>query len=198
MQMRTQGVRAAATVLVAGLLVTGCTGDPAPVATTTQPSATAAPTPSPTPTPTLDTTVPPERPEAMATPSAEGAAAAASYFMQLYVYIYATGDTTTWREMSAETCEFCADSASDAEAVRASGKRGGTAVEIVSAEGLELKQGEWFTAALRVTQPPTIETDATGQETQTSEGGTFDVDFAMTWADGWTVDSVGVEPAAGA
>ncbi|MBO3093612.1 DUF6318 family protein [Cellulomonas dongxiuzhuiae] len=187
----------AVAAVAVGLLVSGCTTDTAPADTSTEESTameTATPSPSPTPSPTLDVTVPPKRPEAMATPSADGAAAAASYFISLYVYMYATGDTSTWRQMSAPTCAFCLDAAADAEAVAASGRRGGTPVEIKSAEGLELKPGEWFTARLRVIQPPTIEVDTSGNETQTSDGGTYDFDFAMTWNGDWTIDSIGVEP----
>lgn len=115
--------------------------------------------------------------------------------MHLYAYIYASGDTTTWRAMSAGTCTFCESAASDAEALAAAGKRGGAPVTVVSAEGLELKSGEWFKAKLQVMQPPTIETDASGNEVRTSEGGIFDVDFSLTWSDDWVVDSVGIEPA---
>lgn len=130
----------------------------------------------------------------MSTADEQGAAAAARYFMHLYAYIYATGDTTTWRSMSAPTCTFCEQAAADAEALAAAGKRGGAPVTIVSAEGQELKQDEWFKAKLRVEQPPTVETDASGTATQTSEGGTFDVDFSLTWAGTWVVDSVGINP----
>jgi len=197
MQMRAQ---VAVVVVAIALVTSGCATDAEPTddATSKPPvTATSTPTPSPTPPPKVDVTVPPVRPEAMATPSADGAAAAASYFISLYAYIYATGDTSTWRQMSAATCAFCLDAAADAEAITASGRRGGTPVEITSAEGIELKPGEWFTAGLRVIQPPTIEVDASGNETQTSDGGTYDFDFAMTWSGDWIVDSVGIEPVTG-
>ena len=132
----------------------------------------------------------------MEEPTADGAAAAATYFMQLYAYIYATGDTSTWRAMSAQTCEFCLDSATDAETLAAAGSRDLTPVAVTSAEGQELKDDEWFRALLVVTQPPTVEIDSAGNETQTSDGGTFDVTFAMTWSNGWVIDSVGIEPKA--
>ncbi|GIG41928.1 hypothetical protein Cph01nite_36900 [Cellulomonas phragmiteti] len=189
----------AVVALSAGLVVSGCTTADGPTGpTTAEPTATVTttPTPSPTPSPTFDVTVPPERPEAMATPSADGAAAAATYFISLYAYIYATGDTSTWRQMSAETCTFCLDAAGDAEATIASGKTGGTPVEVTSAEGIELTPGEWYKAGLRVIQPPTIEVDASGNGTQTSDGGTYDFDFAMTWNGDWVIDSVGIEPIA--
>lgn len=64
-------------VVTVGLLVAGCMTDARPADPTAEPTETATPTPSPTPSLTSDVTVPPERPEAMATPSADGAAAAA-------------------------------------------------------------------------------------------------------------------------
>lgn len=130
--------------------------------------------------------------------TADGAAAAAEFFLSHYPYIYATGDTTSWRAMSAPTCTFCTDAAQDAEARYQEGVRGGTPIEVVSARGLELKAGEWYSADLRVIQPPTIETSATGEQTQTSEGGTFDFNFALTWNGEWVIDSVGVLPVEGA
>ena len=39
--------------------------------------------------------------------SPSGAAATASYFLNLYPYVYTTGDLTTWKEMSEDDCIFC-------------------------------------------------------------------------------------------
>ncbi len=52
---------------------------------------------------------PPERPAAMEEETVEGAIAAAKYFMELYPYIYATGDLTEWDALSDEGCGFCAN-----------------------------------------------------------------------------------------
>lgn len=49
----------------------------------------------------------PERPEGMDEESAEGAVATATYFVQLYPYVYATGDLEQWRSMSRQDCLFC-------------------------------------------------------------------------------------------
>lgn len=179
---------------VTATLLAGCTDGAETPTTTTVPSASASPTPSPTPSPIPDAASLPDQPEAMSRADLEGATAVARYFLELYAYIYATGDTAAWRELTAETCEFCLESATDAEQLVASGKRGGTPMEVVSAEATELKPGVWFSVQTRVVQPPTIETDASGEQTQTSDGGTYDLDFALTWADRWIVDSVGVVP----
>nr|WP_146177626.1 DUF6318 family protein [Sphaerisporangium cinnabarinum] len=97
-------------VVTAGCLVAGCTGggDPAPsppVETSTEPSVTEPPEPEPT------TTGPPkpERPAAMERDDAEGAAAAAEYFLELYPYVMATGDTAEWEAMSHSQCDTCSD-----------------------------------------------------------------------------------------
>ena len=49
----------------------------------------------------------PERPAEMDEETVDGAIAAAKYFMELYPYIYATGDLTEWDALSDEGCGFC-------------------------------------------------------------------------------------------
>ncbi|MBE1877557.1 hypothetical protein IHE71_17860 [Myceligenerans sp. TRM 65318] len=49
---------------------------------------------------------------------AEGAAAAAEYFIELYPYVMATGDTVEFEAMSHEACGFCADALAQAESIR--------------------------------------------------------------------------------
>ncbi len=94
-------------VVTVGLVAAGCTGtapDPTtPVETTAQPSPTETPEPEPTETgPTK-----PARPAAMDRDDAEGAAAAAEYFVELYPYVMTTGDTAEWEAMSHAECEPC-------------------------------------------------------------------------------------------
>ena len=78
----------------------------------------------------------PERPAEMDEESVDGAIAAAKYFMELYPYIYATGDLTEWDALSDEGCRFC-DTASDgATALHADrGYATGGEVEIYSDTG---------------------------------------------------------------
>ena len=102
--------RAAAGGVVLALAVgalAGCTGgDPAPDWTPT----TATPIAHPTPTPSADpATVKPERPAAMDTFDSAGAEAVAVYYMQLYPYVFATGDLTEWKTLSHPECIFCSD-----------------------------------------------------------------------------------------
>ena len=49
----------------------------------------------------------PERPGNMDEDSPEGAVATGSYFVQLYPYVYATGDLEQWRAMTRQDCLFC-------------------------------------------------------------------------------------------
>ena len=49
----------------------------------------------------------PQKPENMDENSSEGAIATATYFVQLYSYVYATGDLEQWKSMSRQDCLFC-------------------------------------------------------------------------------------------
>lgn len=81
-----------------------------------------SPSETPEPTPTETGPVKPERPAAMERDDAEGAAAAAEYFLELYPYVMATGDTTEWDAMTwDETCGFCSSVSTDAQAIAESG-----------------------------------------------------------------------------
>ena len=102
---------AAIAALVALALTSGCTsrapddeasGDPSPVVRTTPPT-TATPTPTPAPTPESLPAPPPERSRA----DEVGAAAAVTYYVELYPFILATGDFAGWNSLSAPDCEFC-------------------------------------------------------------------------------------------
>jgi hypothetical protein len=48
---------------------------------------------------------------------AEGAAAAAEYFLSLRAYIMKTGDTAEWEAMSHEACDFCTSSREQARQI---------------------------------------------------------------------------------
>lgn len=95
-------------VALSGLI--GCTGtpepDPTPAPGINTPSA--SPSAEPTESEPADTEVEkPERPAAMDREDVEGAAAAAEYFIELYPYVMATGDTEEYEAMSHEACGFC-------------------------------------------------------------------------------------------
>lgn len=111
-------------VVALGWVVAGCTGggDPGPSPTVEEP-VVASPSETPEPTPTETGPVKPERPAAMERDDAEGAAAAAEYFLELYPYVMATGDTTEWEAMSHPTCQSCADFVAQARTIKQRGDR---------------------------------------------------------------------------
>ncbi|GED08525.1 DUF6318 family protein [Cellulosimicrobium cellulans] len=112
-------------VVAVGWLAAGCTGggDPGPSPSVEEP-VVPSPSETPEPSPTETGPVKPERPAAMERDDAEGAAAAAEYFLSLYGYVLATGDIAEWDAMTwSETCEFCANVRADAESIAAAGDK---------------------------------------------------------------------------
>jgi hypothetical protein len=100
----------AAVLALTGLLA-ACSGsaepaEPAEPATPTPNITQASPSPSPSPSPKPEVDKP-ERPAAMDQHDAEGAAAAAEYFLALYPYIMKTGDTVEFMAMSHKACGYC-------------------------------------------------------------------------------------------
>ncbi|NDR54720.1 DUF6318 family protein [Actinomyces sp. 565] len=71
-------------------------------------SASATPTLSPQQAAARATALAMDKPQAY-TPefTPDGAAQAATYFLNLYPYVYATGDLDAWKKMSDDNCEFC-------------------------------------------------------------------------------------------
>lgn len=110
-------IRAVGLIVAAGLVLTGCTGSPpeSDVSSAT----TGVPTPAASASPSPSLPAKPERPEAMKRKDAEGAAAAAEYFIELYPYVMATGDTKEFEAMSHRACGFCSDALEQAESIQA-------------------------------------------------------------------------------
>ena len=193
-----QAARLVVTVAALGLLVTGCTDDPAPVETTaaSTPSPTPSPSATPSPVPTPAAATLPARPEAMSTPSADGAAAAATYFMTaLYPYAYATGDTAEWESMSAPECRLCSGFRDKVAEMVTSGETiDSGSITVDYAFGTEIRADEWYSAELQINQGEATRRDATGTVVSTSPGGRFRVAVAMTWADTWIIDAVDIDP----
>ena len=119
-----------ASVVLALVLLTGCTAEPAPAPTA--PATTAAPT-TPGASPSAPTaaaptepaiekiTTPPAVPIDLTTPGKVGSKAAVEYFVALYGYTLNTGDTSLLRGMSAPMCEYCSRLIADVEADKAAG-----------------------------------------------------------------------------
>lgn len=101
--------------LGASLVLAGCTGEepvapePSTSSVETEPAETAEPSPTETGPPA------PERPAAMERDDAEGAAAAAEFFMALIPIALAEQDASAVQAMSHETCGFCESNIDDVE-----------------------------------------------------------------------------------
>ena len=146
--------------MVIGLVVAcalgACATDPADPADppTTTPVTTAAPSPTqtPTPTPTPDAATPPERPD-MSTVDAETAEAVAVYFLELYPYIFATGDIAEWDALSHPDCIYCAVVGAGVERLAAAGDlTGGGVVDVITVTSSETTPGSWWLVEIEMRQ----------------------------------------------
>lgn len=144
------GVAGAA--VVAALALTSCTGQAEDPPTTT-PATSAAPSPSATPTdtPTPDAATPPERPD-MSQVDAATAEAVAVYFMELYPYIFATGDLTDWDALSHPECIYCADVSSAVAALTAEDLSDGGVVDLLEVSSTETTPGSWWLVQIALRQ----------------------------------------------
>lgn len=134
-------------VLAACLAVSGCAedggGDDPPPDSAPPTSQETSPSPEPSPIdaePTPERTPWPEpvRPAAMDRDDIEGAKAAAVYFMELYTYVYVSGDLAAWNEMSHPECQFCSGaSESILELIGSGGRSEGGGLEVAAVVALE-------------------------------------------------------------
>ncbi|GEL99933.1 DUF6318 family protein [Cellulomonas terrae] len=170
-------------------LVAGCTGSGSePAESTAPPVVEVTQTPTPTPTPVVK----PEPPDAMGEPTTDGAIAAATYFLSLYDYAFASGDAGPLMEMSAETCDLCAYVQESVVAMTSEGRSSvGHPARVLTSESTEIRPDEWFSALLRVEQAATQELDADGKVVAESAANVTDFLFAMSWlGDRWRVEAV--------
>jgi len=133
----------------------------------------------------------------MATPSAEGAAAAASYFLSLYPYARSTGDAAQWERLAGEECEFCASVAHEVSTLAEQGAAvTGGELSIESAAGTEVIALESYSANVTFTEAPTEKwKDAT--LLSTGAGGRYSALIALRWTgDSWKIRAVDLTPAA--
>ncbi|MFC8796264.1 DUF6318 family protein [Promicromonospora sp. NPDC057138] len=147
--------------------------------------------------PTPSAPAKPERPEAMKRDDAEGAAAAAEYFLSLYAYTRSTGDTKDWDAMSHRACDFCKDGSNRAKEMAANGESlrgGGLEVEILQAYQRDDLTGIYPLDA-RVTQQAYETRDAGGDVTDSGEREVVDRRIEMGRRDGdWVVVTIAPIP----
>ncbi|QJW36590.1 DUF6318 family protein [Cellulosimicrobium protaetiae] len=134
-------------VLVVGWMVAGCTGggEPGPSPSVDDP-VVPSPAESETPEPSAAETGPvkPERPAAMDRDDAEGAAAAAKYFLELYPYVMTSSDTAEWEAMSHQECGYCSNALASATWLAdnaATFVGGGTTVQVLESYGRDTETG---------------------------------------------------------
>ena len=159
------GVRAGIVTAALILAVSGCTGAPAPgpstpgsPGTVLNPSPTTSTTPSATPTVRA-----PERPAAMDRADADGAIAAATYFVSLYPYAYATGALAAWTAMSDPACVICRSVVGHVTEMRSLGHTSqGPSISVSSVQNGPTANLGSFAIEMHVEQGPSIERDAAG------------------------------------
>jgi hypothetical protein len=147
------------------LAVSGCSGAPGPTPSTHgTPGTVLTASPTPSTTPSTTRTVPaPERPAAMDRADADGAIAAATYFISLYPYAYATGDLAAWTAMSDPACAFCRSVVGHVTEMRSLGHTSqGPSISVSSVQNGPTANPGSFAIEMHVKQGPSIERDAAG------------------------------------
>ncbi len=89
----------------------------------------------------------------------------ATYFVELYPYLFATGDMIQWELLSAPDCVFCHDVIGDADALAAQGhtREGGT-VSVGYAVGAEIGEASSYSVDLTMDEAPARVVDSNGAE----------------------------------
>ena len=128
--------------------------------------------------------------------SAAGAEATAVYFLQLYPYVYATGDLSEWRELSHPECVFCSSVISNVEDQMAAGdwSRGG----LIALESVETTEVSHDTFGVRIlaVQGPGIEYGPDGEVVDESDGSHSELNLVVLRTDSeWIVRAVQVDEA---
>ena len=184
-----------ALAIVVGLAVgptAGCTPGPGPTPSAS-PSAVISPSPTVTPTPTPDASVKPERPTAMETVDSAGAEAAAVYFLQLFPYVFATGDLEDYRALSHPECIYCANVAAAVEEMFAHNEHSvgglGASSDVVSSE---VDPGHWWLVTLTLVEQPSATVDNEGELVEKfPDVNTYRTGIAVVWENGsWLVREV--------
>ena len=139
----------------------------------------------------------PEKPENMDENSSEGAIATATYFVQLYPYVYATGDLEQWKSMSRQDCLFCNSVITNVKELHESGGwRDPWAQTVVQSGYSDPGPGsEYSRVDIAFDRDTTYTYDGTGGEPEVAEPHSYTVIiFAMKYTDGhWIIRAGQVE-----
>ena len=139
----------------------------------------------------------PERPENMDEDSPEGAVATGSYFVQLYPYVYATGDLEQWRAMTRQDCLFCGSVITNVTSLHDSGGWKDPWVHTITETGYSDPGpgSEYSRVDVTFDREATYTYDGTGAEPEVAEphSGTVII-FAMKYVEGhWVIREGQVE-----
>lgn len=164
-------VGAVALVVGIGVVLGGCS-TAAPEVEKTPSVVSEAPSPTSTPTPTPTGPVKPERPADMDRTDEVGAAAAATYFLELYPYVMATGDLEEWERISlVDLCEFCVKVSADVasqQAARTTYSGGDVEVDVTKTYPLDTLLGA-FPVDVVLSQDASVIADEGGNVVDSSE-----------------------------
>lgn len=173
----------AAVTVATMLALAGCAGESEdPPTTPDATSPVASPSATSTSTPTPDAATPPERPD-MSQVNAATAEAVAVYFVELYPYVFATGDLTDWTALSHPECVYCADVGSGVAALTAEELSDSGVVEILDVSSSETTPGTWWLVQIAMRQGTTSGGDGVIYDTAV---------IVVREGDGWLIR--GVEP----
>ncbi|WP_127572823.1 DUF6318 family protein [Georgenia faecalis] len=140
----------------------------------------------------------PERPDSMDRDDVVGAKAAAQYFIEMYPYVYATGDLEEWVAMAHEDCQFCANVVANVTAIHADGGYG-VGGDIVVEDVRAMEPGaetEYFRVGLQVTEAPSVVyTEIGSVQSSTSGGGGYYLTALSRESGRWVVRAVSAETA---
>ena len=129
--------------------------------------------------------------------SSEGAIATATYFVQLYPYVYATGDLEQWKSMSRQDCLFCNSVITNVKELHESGGwRDPWAQTVVQSGYSDPGPGsEYSRVDIAFDRDTTYTYDGTGGEPEVAEPHSYTVIiFAMKYTDGhWIIREGEVE-----
>ena len=96
--------------------------------------------------------------------SEAGAEAVARYFLDLYAYVYATGDLEAWRELSHPECIFCTSVMEGVAAQQSAGERTvGGALVVTTAQTVAVTPGSFYSVDIQGGQEPWEYLDSAGE-----------------------------------
>jgi hypothetical protein len=128
--------------------------------------------------------------------SADGAAAAGTYFAHVYAFAWATGDLSLWSTMSGPACDLCTRVADDITAMKEVGNYStSAAIDVLRADGTEIDAGRWYSADLEIVQGPSQVKGPDGKIVSDNGGGPARLFIALAWLDDhWQVEAADFLP----